>query len=250
VITEPTNVTDLLAEITQQAQFFIWWDEYSQTIKLKALRPPTEDPVLLNDFSHLIEGASALAEHPEQRLSQVWVFFNQKNPTEELDREANYARVRIRADLEAEAPAQFGESRIKKIFSRWLETEGQVLQVTKRTLDRFRDNPRTLKVRVDAKDRAALRVGEVADIETRTVVDDRGLAVATRWQVVEAREDPAGEAVMLELIEFEFTGRFAFYMEETAPIFADATDAEKRSGAWYAGDSGKMPDGSDGYQYQ
>ena len=250
VITEPTSVTTLLSEITQQAQFFIWWDEHTQTIKLKALRPPTEDPVVLNEVSHLIEGAAALKEHPNQRLSQVWVFFNQKDPTKRLDEEANFARVRIRADLEAESASEYGESRISKIFSRWLETEGQVSQVTKRTLDRYRDNPRVLKVRADAKDRAALRVGEVADIVMRTVLDDRGLEVSKRWQVIAAREEPAGEAVSLELLEFEFTGRFAFYMETAAPIFANATDQEKKSGAWYAGDDGKFSDGTDGYQYQ
>lgn len=250
VITEPTSVTVLLSEITQQAQFFIWWDEHTQTIKLKALRPPTEDTVVLDEVSHLIEGASVLKEHPDQRLSQVWVFFSQKDPTKRLDEEANFARVRIRADLEAESAEQYGESRIRKIFSRWLETEGQVSQMTKRTLDRYRDNPRTLKVRADAKDRAALRVGEVADILMRTVLDDRGLEVSTRWQIIAAREDPPGEAVALELLEFEFTGRFAFYMEATAPIFDLASDQEKKSGAWYADDDGKFSDGTDGFQYQ
>ena len=250
VITEPTSVTTLLSEITQQAQFFIWWDEYTQMILLKVLRPPTEDPVAINDVSHLIERASVIKEHPNQRLSQVWVFFIQKDPTKRLDDESNFARVRIRADLEAEGAAQYGESRISKIFSRWLETEGQVSQVTKRTLDRYRDNPRTLEVRVDAKDRAALRVGEVADIMMRTILDDRGLEVSTLWQVISAREDPPGEAVALELLSFDFTGRFAFYMETAAPIFANATDEEKKSGAWYAGDDGKFSDGTDGYQYQ
>ena len=206
--------------------------------------------MVLNDVSHLIEGASVLKEHPDQRRSQVWVFFNQKDPTKRLDDEANFARVRIRADLEAESAAQYGESRISKIFSRWLETEGHVSQVTKRTLDRYRDNPRTLRIRADAKDRLTLRVGEVADILTRTILDDRGLEVSTRWQVIAAREEPAGEAVGLELLEFEFTGRFGFYMEDAAPIFANATEQEKKSGAWYSDDLGKFPDGTDGYQYQ
>lgn len=250
VITEPTSVTALLSEITQQAQFFLWWDEYTQTVKLKALRPPVEDPVELDEVSHLIQDASVLKEHPNQRLSQVWVFFNQKDPTRRLDDESNFARVRIRADLEAEDSVEYGEKRISKIFSRWLETEGQVLQVTKRTLDRYRDNPRTLKIRADAKDRDSLRVGEVADITMRTVVDDRGLAVSTRWQIVSTREEPPGEAVSLELREFEFTGRFAFYMEDAAPTFAAATEKEKKSGAWYAQDDGKFSDGTDGYQYQ
>lgn len=250
VITEPTSVTKLLSEITQEAQFFIWWDEHSQTIKLKALRPPVEDPVELNEDSHLIEGASVLREHPEQRLSQVWIFFSQKDPTKSLDDEANFSRVRIRADLEAEAATQYGETRIKKIFSRWIESESHVSQITKRTLDRFRDNPRSLKIRVDAKDRASLRVGEIVDIVMRTVVDDRGLEPSTRWQVISEREDPPGEAVTLELLESEFTGRFAFYMEDAAPTFASATDAEKRSGAWYSDEDGQFPDGTDGYQYQ
>ncbi len=250
VITEPTSVTILLGEITKQAQFFIWWDEHAQEIKLKALRPPTEDPFQLNEVSHMIEGASVLTEHPDQRLSQVWIFFKQKDPTKRLDDETNYARLRIRADLVSEAPAAYGETRIRKIFSRWLQTEGAVSQAAKLTLDRFQANPRTLKVRVDAKDRASLRVGEVVDVLMRTIVDDRGLEVPKRWQVISAREEPAGEAVALEFQEFEFVGRFALYMEDDAPDFDAATDDEKKSGAWYSDDDGKFPDGTDGYQYQ
>lgn len=250
VITEPTSVTTLLSEITQQAQFFLWWDEHTQTVKLKALRPPVEDPVALDEVSHLIQNASAITEHPNRRLSQVWIFFNQKNPTRRLDEESNFARVRIRADLEAEGAAEYGEQRIAKFFSRWLETEGQVVQITKRTLDRYRDNPRTLKIRADAKDRALLRVGEIVDVTMRTLLDDRGLEVSTRWQVISAKEEPAGEAVSLELTTSEFTGRFAFYMEDAAPTFATATDQDKKFGAWYADDDGKFPDGTDGYQYQ
>lgn len=250
VITEPTSVTTLLSEITQQAQFFLWWDEFTQTVKMKALRPPVEEPVALDEVSHLIQNASAIKEHPDQRLSQVWIFFNQKDPTKRLEEESNFARVRIRADLEAEGSAEYGEQRIAKIFSRWLETEGHVQQITKRTLDRYRDNPRTLKIRADAKDRARLRAGEIADVTMRTLLDDRGLAVSTRWQVISAKEEPAGEAVSLELTSSEFTGRFAFYMEDAAPTFANATDQEKKFGAWYADDDGKFPDGTDGYQYQ
>lgn len=251
ILSEPTSVTQLLSEITQQTQFFIWWDEYSQTIKLRALRPPIDDPTELNDTSHIVENSSTLMDHPDRRLSQIWVFFNQKDPTKDLEDESNYSRLRIRADLEAESDTQYGESRILKIFSRWLQTEGQVIQVAKRTLDRYRDNPVTLKLKVDAKDRDSVRAADLCDITTRTVVDERGVEVPTRWQVISSHENPPGEAVSLEMQKSEFSGNFAFYMEDDAPDFSAATESEKKSGAWYAEDDGTMGAGNgDGYQIQ
>jgi hypothetical protein len=115
IISEPVGVNDLLAEMTEQCVFYIWWDERLQEIKLRAIRPATETPIEITDEANIIEGSTAITEAAKERMSQVWVFFQQRDPTLGLDEEKNYSRLRIRADLEKEGADQYGEQRIKKI---------------------------------------------------------------------------------------------------------------------------------------
>lgn len=252
LITEPTGVTDLLGEITEQALFYTWWDERDQEIKLKALRPAYTDPVTtLNGDQNVIADSTSVIAKPKERYSQVWVFFGQRDPTEKLDKETNYRRARIRADLEAESDDQYGEQRIKKIYSRWLVTDGQAIQAAVRLLARFRDTPEYLTVQLDAKDRA-LWTADLADVTLDNIVDDTGLAVAKRWQVLSAEESSPGEVVEYTLQRFEYglNARFAYWMPSDAPDFADADEAELIIGAYWSDENGEMPNGTEGYLWQ
>lgn len=252
LITEPTGVDKLLGEITEQALFYIWWDERAQEIKLRALRPAFNDTVTsLNDTANILAGTFEITERPKERISQVWLFFGQRNPTEKLDDEQNYRRVRVRLDAEAESDIQYGEQRIKKIYSRWIQTDAVAIQATVRLLARFRDTPQYIAFRVDAKDRA-LWTGDLADVLTDYVTDDTGAPLAKRWQVTSAEEVQSGEIVEYQLQYYEFGAgdRAAIWMPADAPLFSEVTFEERQQGGWWSEDDGKMPDGSSGYLYQ
>src|SRR5690606_24169738 len=76
LITEPTGVTDLLSEITEQCLFYIWWDERQQKIKLEAIKPPIFQVVpKINDNSNIIADSAAVTQEPKGRVSQVWVYW-------------------------------------------------------------------------------------------------------------------------------------------------------------------------------
>ena len=66
----------------------------------------------------------------------------------------NYRRVRVRLDGDAESDLQYGERRIRKIYSRWIQTEAVAIQTTVRLLSRFRDTPEYIAFALDAKDRS------------------------------------------------------------------------------------------------
>lgn len=249
IISEPTGVTTLLGELTEQCLFYIWWDEREQKIRMKAVRPVTEDPVRLNDTNNIIANSTNIMQESKERISQVWVFWGQDVPTKTLTDEQNYKRLRIGADLEREEPELYGEQIIRKIFSRWLVSNGQAVTLSSRMLARYRDNPQYMTLQVDAKDRGTW-TGDVVDVYHNGLVDIYGELVETRFQVLSAEEFDSGHAVRYKVIKFEFTGDFSFIMEEDAPDYADATDAEKEAGCWIAEASGLMPDGSDGYQIQ
>ena len=250
LITEPTGVTDLLAEITEQCMFYIWWDERQQLINMKTVRPAAQDAVtLLNDSQHILAESVQIEESPKDRVSQVWVFYGQRDPTVRLDEETNYRRVRVRADLNAESADQYGEQRIKKIYSRWLNTGTQALQTTTRLLNRFRDNPRYLSISLDAKDRD-LWSADLADVTLDEVVDDTGAPLATRWTVVSAEESEPGHRVDYRLQKFEYGlgKRFAFIDENGEVDFTAASDEEKAFGCFLAGPGDTMSDGSEPYR--
>ncbi len=251
LITEPEGVQDLLGEITEQCQFFIWWDERDQEIKLKALRPPNEVPTQLDDYRHIKADSWTRDIDDDQRISQVWVYYFQRDPTESLDEPTNYKRLRVRIDAEAEQPEQYDERKIKRIYSRWLESKAQAINVASRLLNRYRDGAQYLTLKLDAKDRE-LWTGDVADVQLWSLVDATGAPRLTRYQVISAEEVQPGETVEYDLLNYEYgvRSRFAYWMEDDAPDYSDATDEERDNfAAFWSDDEGKMPDGTDGYEW-
>lgn len=249
LITEPTGVTELLSELTEQTLFYVWWDERRSLIELRAVKPEVDAVPRVTDRDNILEGSLGLTEDPKQRVSQVWVFWGLIDPTADVDDEANYTRVRIRADLEAESEREYGEQRIRKVFARWIRSEAVAINLAVRLLARYRDTPAFLTFRLDAKDRA-LWTGDAVRVTTRIRVDESGRETTEVWQVISAEESLSGEAVDYKLQRSDFgDGRFWFWMDETAPSFAEATDEQKRRGAWWADEDGKLPDGSEGWKW-
>lgn len=250
LITEPTGVTDLLSEITEQCLFFIWWDERAQKIRLQAIKPPVFQVVpKISDYANVIADSAQITQDPKGRVSQVWVFWGQRDPTEDLEKESNYRKVRIRADLEAEGAQQYGEQRIRKIYSRWLHSDAQAVNVTARLLSRYRSNPRYATISVDAKDRA-MWTGDVVDMLHRGVVDDTGAPLETRYQILSAEETVPGHSVeyRLEVYEYSINFRIGLWTEASAPPYASASDTQKATGAWWADANGKVG-GDPGYNW-
>lgn len=242
LITEPTGVTDLLSEVTEQCLFFIWWDEREQKIRLEATKPPVFQLVRkINDYANIIADSAQLSQDPQGRVSQVWVYWGQRDPTEDLEKESNFRRLRVRADLEAEGHTQYGEQRIRKIYSRWLRSDAQAINVTARLLSRYRNNPRYATISVDAKDRD-MWTGDVVDMLHHGVVDDTGAPLETRYQILSAEETVPGHSAeyRLEVFEYSINYRIGLWMAGDAPTYEAATDQQRFTGAWWADDEGKV----------
>src|SRR5690625_4659711 len=247
LITEPTGVTQLLGEICEQALFYIWWDERAQLIRMQAIAPRIyEDVEQIDDRRNIIADSIDLLDEPGARVSQVWVFWGVRDASASLTQDDNYTRLRVRADLDAEAPEQYDDSRVRKIYSRWIHTEGQAINLSTRILNKLRDNPRTMTLELDAKDRR-FWTGDVIDVLTRNSVNFLGEPQVDRWQILSAEEIEAGHRVKytLDLYEFGVSGLHGRWMEVDAPNYEDATETERLAGAWWADADGRIPDGSE-----
>ena len=143
IISTPTGVNTILSELAEVALFYIYWDEINQLIKLKAIAP-RQATETLTDNNNFIAGTVDVADDPKQRVSQVWVYYDPADYTE-TDIE-NMQKWYIQPDLNAESTDEYGEKKIKKVVSRWLDEDnlGQAIQLAGRTLAVLRDNPRVI----------------------------------------------------------------------------------------------------------
>jgi hypothetical protein len=252
VLSRPEGVSDVLNELFEQVLAYIWWDERDQEIKFRPIRPIVGATPLITDEGNILEDSVSITTDPKNRVSQVWVYWGQRNLALPLDNEGNYDKLRIRADLEAEDPTRYGESRIRKIYARWIANDAQAVNLSARLLTASVSNPKILKLRLDAKDRA-LWTADVVDVLHRNIVDFEGDRVAERYQVLSVEEVEPGETVEYVLNRFIFRGvRFGFYMAADALPFDQYTPSELGEGnfGFYSDADGRMPDDSIGWEYQ
>lgn len=247
-IGEPTPVEDLLGELCRDGLFSIWWDERAQVIPLLAVRPPQEAPAVWDEGDHVISFGKKVIM--DDRMTRVTGFFAPRDQLNDLENPKNYGNRRIRIDAEVELQhAAGGKIYENTIFSRWTQTFSNALLVGASLLLRYRLPPQYLTLTVDAKDRDT-DIGDVIDLTTRDVLDTEGNPLETRWQVIAVEEVESGHKLKLELQSYAFVGKFAIIMENSAPDYATATDAEKLSGCWIAENTEVMPDGTEPYLFQ
>lgn len=251
LITEPVGVAKLVSEICDQALLLIWWDERAQLVRMMAVRPPLETPVPINEEANIIANSQAFKKDPDARISQLWFYYQPINSAGKMDEANNFRRARLRVDSSAESDNEYGQSKIKKIFSRWMSNDSQVFDMAVRILNRYRDNPTLGAVELDAKDRDVW-IGDIILATSRLLVDFTGAARPSQFQIISAKESVPGERIALELQSYEIFGSLVGrYMEEFAQDFMDSntTEAQKLTGAWYCDEDGLMPDGTEGYLY-
>jgi hypothetical protein len=152
-IAEPTGVNKLVSELVEQAGLALWWDEIDEQVKLRVLRAiPAEAATI--DGDTYIEGSLKVDDQPTKRLSQVWTYFGQRDPTRPLDETSNYAQAELKVDVDAQG--DYGSPAVKTILSRWIPALGRSLatRLNNIVLGRYRDPPRRVSF-------SLLRTGDV-----------------------------------------------------------------------------------------
>lgn len=192
---EPVGVNTLLAELTEQGNCRIWWDEINQKIRFRAIRPLDAALPVYTDDLHFGENSVSVTEDMKQRISTVLIYFGRVNPTEKLDDLKNYAVRYIQADTDAISANEYGSSVIKRINSRWFLSSslGRVQDLADALLMTYRDPPRLLDFRMDP--RHDLRVGDIFRAQTRYLQGVDGTPVAQAFEVIEAQEEQAGHVI-------------------------------------------------------
>lgn len=253
-ITEPTGVGQLLGEIVNQCQCYIWWDERNQEIGFRALHPVLEafGEVIheVNSDEHIIEGSLSIEDKPDERVSQVWIYYDQINPLAGVDDPVNYARLRVEADNAAESADQFNERRITKILSRWMDSRnsGETLTSARRRIERYRFNPVVIQFSVDAKDRD-LMPSDILDLTHPDLVDLTGTPEAKRLQIVSYEDTIPGHLTSYKARPYGFIGgQYAFVMPDGSPTYSDASPSQLLIAGFIAPNTGIFANGTQAYR--
>lgn len=250
IITEPTGVTELIGELLEQTSTVIWWDDVNQKIRFKAIRPVNADTITdITQDANIITNSVSVTRQAKQRLSQAWIYYDIFNFVTDLDEPSNFRKLQVTVDLDKESADQYGESRIKKTFSRWIGSEdlSVALSSAGKSVLIYKDNPIYIQFDVDAKDRS-LDIMDVVRFNHRSFVDSQGDLQNTLFQIISREEIESGHKIRYKCIKFGFIGRFAFIMANSANDFGSATQAELDKGAYISDNNGKMSDGSDGWK--
>lgn len=249
-IVEPTAVVDIVAELGQQSLFYIWWNEKTQLIDMRALRPVSELVRGVNADVNIVGNSVSLTEKPSQRISRVAIYYNRKDPTQDEDDFTNYSSVRININGEAESEFLYNESSTKTIYSRWIRTDIQAIQVATRLLSAFTETPKYLNFSVDAKD-GDINVADVLNVTIDQLQDQFGSTTSELFQVISLDESEYSHRIDLKLRQFTFQITNAgFWTESDQVNYDQASEADKITGnMWWSDEDGLMPNGDNGYNW-
>lgn len=185
-ITTPTPVKDLIGELSEQGGFTVWPDVGANQIQLTALRAAAPVATIDQD-GWIVDGSLALTLNSEQRVSQVWVYYAQIDPTKDLSERTNFRSRVINADLTAEDDTEYGTPKIKEIFSRWIPQFGRGVAVDAglRSLSMYRDPPFSASFACDVSRDADLHLSSFYTLAVDDIQDDTGTTLPVSIALVE-----------------------------------------------------------------
>ena len=244
IISKPIGVNQLVGELAVLG-ISIWWDDVNQKIGLKCNRP------LFDDVAYPLSDRNNIKEIEQEdldqyRLTQIHFYSVQTDPTKDVSAKENYDRLTVTIDSESESKKAYGDTRVREVFCRWLNmgADSIVGLLSIRLLNRFNTAPKTYSITLDAKDRS-VGLADVIEVTSRAVTDETGNPVATNLQVIKLSESKFGHEVEVTAQAYDYEGRFARVMANTANDYGSATALEKSKGG-YIVDGGTLVFASDG----
>ena len=205
-IGEPTAVKDLINELLRQTASTIWWDDIAKIIRFRVLRQVSSDAALYND-DLIVGGSFSAKDQPDKRVSQVWTFYGQLNPLEDLNDPKNYAVSLRTVNLESET--NFGGApSIERIYSRWISPTGRnaAERLNALILARYSTPPRLLAFQLQRDpDLFQPEIAGGYKVNNWTLQDDTGASKTLAAQVVQCNNTDTGHNVLAEEVLYSDT---------------------------------------------
>ena len=206
IIPEPESVTALINELLEQTASTIWWDDVNKLMQFRVLKDVSTDAALYDDNLILADSFSAKDQN-SKRVSQVWTYFGQINPLENLTDRKNYSRTQANIDPESEANFE-GVPSIRRIFSRWIKENSRPAaeRLNLTILSRYSTPPRLLSWQLQRD--FNLTVPQLAsgyNVRNRNTQTATGAAEIVPIQVTQLKSSDTGFTVIGEEVIYSQT---------------------------------------------
>lgn len=251
IIDKPTGATKLIERICKQNLIYMWFDERDQQIKLKAIAPQVknETPPTLTDEGEIIQDSIKVKDAPQNRISQIWVYYDIINVAEDLDKAENYKRLYVQVDTDSENVNAYSEKAIKVIYADWLSAanSGLITTLAGRLLSRYAGTPQTATFNIDHKD-AGIWTGNVAILNSWAFQDSAGAIAEQKIQVLKVSDDHDKQQLTItaEVWGYEVV-KYGFIGPNTLLSYTSESDANKAAYGFISDNLGKMSNGDNGY---
>ena len=252
IIPKPTGCALLIGEICQHG-VLSWWDEVAQEIRYRVNRPigPGEAYFNITDAAHIIRGTLDIERPDDMRATQVHFWHGVIDPTDYAEDGNKFKKLVATIATEEESPNAYGESRIKKIYSRWFGVvgdDGAASVLAERLGDRYRNTPVVISGQMDVKDKSSMSLAALVRVQSYLLTDEHGAQIPQSMQVRYLSE--RNDRLEFKAETFTFEGRFGFWLDDPTDDYDTASDDDKEFGAyWMDEDIGIFPDGTGPYVY-
>ena len=232
IISRPTKVSELLKELSIQNSLSLWYNEVEQKIKMSAtsISLGNQLPQSIDDVANVINDSFRMVEDKDSRLSQIWIFYDPKDYSENKDAINNYQEIDIFINDDFEDAAAWGEPRIERIYANWLSAPnaGIVSTMASRLLKKDLTQTFAIEFALDAKD-ASLWTGEFALLNHPELQGVDGLEEVQKIQITQVKESEPGHRYEYKARAkvFDEQQRFFFIASNSVGDYSTATATEK-----------------------
>jgi hypothetical protein len=232
-LTETNKVEDLVAEICLQALVSVWWDERVQKIILRSQRPDVAPP-LISDDANIIAGSLSIKELPEERASQIHVYYLPRSVTGSVTDKFNYERAAVFINVDKQIEYG-GEPQVRELFCRFIQTDAIANNLAATYLNRFQDVRR--EISFSLADESTYWTGDNLTINHFLDVDFTGAAKQNTWIITSAEAQINGSVYSFIAEDNDMVGILWEWVDDSIPEWSSATDEQKATiGYWLTDD--------------
>jgi hypothetical protein len=243
-ITKPEKIDALIGEICLQSVSNIWWDERVQKIILRAQRPFLNAATMTED-ANIVAGSVAFKEKPEERVSQVWVYYGLRNWADSADDKTKYAQSSVFIDVDKQI--QYGgEVAVRELTCRWIQTGALANNLASTYLRRFKDVRREITFEVAAQDSERFWTGDSAFIQHFLDVNVHGTPRNGAWLITSAEAIVPNGRYRFVAEDDDTSGTPWFWVDDALypATWADASPEEREVIGYWLDDDGNDAGGN------
>lgn len=252
IIDEPTKLNQLYFELIDLLDCKSWVNEDLKiTVRRNLPHDPTRTITEFSDDANIIHQSAKVDGNEKSRLTRFYLYWDRPGIGKNDD-PALYGRMDLAVDATAESSNEYGDVIEKKLYCRWLHSDGFVEEVitqyarnlAMRQVWRNRDASPIVTLGAEMKD-ASIRTGDYIALSTDEIVDIYGNPMAgASFQVI--KRDVKGANLVLSMIRIGVHKTGYIHATSTPNGWSSATGTEKKYG-YISQAAGSMPDGADGY---